>query len=235
MSTALDVMKIALGELRVLRPGEVPSSDEQDDLIMRLNAALETWAASDIIIYSMTDETRSLTTGDESFTIGSTGDWAVTRPTRVIRAFIRDSSGNDSPLEIIGKDRYDLIADKTPSNSQPGKLCYDPTYPNGTLYIYPPPTSGWTLHLIHEKPFTAFTDANTSFSFPPGYLEFMGYNFALRLAGPYNKTLSASTIAIAQQTKNSIEARNTSENPIRGTVSVPAGSGSGYNIVTDEG
>ena len=234
MTIALDVMKLALGEIRVLKPGETPAPEESDDFILRLNAALESWAAEGLLIPYLTEDTRALTAGVASITIGTVtpGTWTTARPVRVIRAYVRDASGNDTPVEIITRDRWDALVDKTPSNGIPEYLFYDATFPDGTVYLYPPDDGTRTLHLISEKQFTAFTDTNSSFSFPPGYLEFMGYNMAVRLAGPYNKALSPSTIALAQSTKRNIEDMNAAKSPIRGVVNVPAGNSGGFNILT---
>ena len=226
MSTALDVLKIALGEIRALKPGEQIPAEETEDLMMRLNAALETWAADGLLVPYLTEDSLLLTAGVSSITIGSVtpGTWNTVRPLRVVRAFVRDTNGYDSPLDILTRDQWDRIVDKTPvSNGEPNALYYDPSYPDGTIYLTLPSDGDDTLHLISEKPFTEFVDENADFSFPPGYLEFMGYNFALRIAGPYNKALSPSTVALAQSTKRNIEDTNGMRAPVRGVVNVPAG------------
>ena len=229
----MDVIKISLGELRVLKPGESPEAEETEDCVKRLNAMIASWAATEgFMLFTLTEETRALTAGTESFTIGSGADQDSVRPSRIdSRSFIRDASGNDTPINIITLAEYNSLSTKSPSNGLPADLYYDPAYPYGTVHLQPPPASGYTLHLVSEKQFTAFEDAYTSFAFPPEYLRCMGYNLAVEMAGPYNKQLSPSTVAIAQQTKKAIKGLNAASRPIpRDFSNVPCVGGGGRSF-----
>lgn len=223
--TASDIIKSALGEIGVIGIGETLEAEDGEDCLLRLNAMLNTLSGDDLMLYVFTQEQFDLTAGTVSYEIGEGAPLDTTRPERVDKtSFIRDSSGNDRSLQIITKDQYNALSSKTPGNSIPTHLYYDPLFPIGTVYLYPPSDGTHDLFLVSEKAFTEFTDLTSILSFPPGYREMLIYNLAVRLAGPYRKALSQVTISIATSSMRNIQDRNAAQRPIRGSVSVPAGS-----------
>ena len=223
------IVRMALGELRVLKPGETPGAEEMEDCIIRLNAMLETWATEGFMIHSLTKETRALVAGDADISIGIGGDWNTTRPIKIdSHTFLRDANANDTPVNLLTLAEYNAIVIKSTSNGMPLDIYYDPVYPLGMLYLYPPPASGYTLHLVSEKPFVSFEDEYTAYSFPTGYAECMAYNLTIRLAGPYNKQLSPSTVAIATKSMKTLKGINAASRPIpRDFSNVPCVGGGG--------
>ena len=64
------------------------------------NIMLTSW--EEILQYAPVEESaHTLTVGTQSYTIGTGGDIDTARPTNIVSAFIRDSSGNDYSLNII--------------------------------------------------------------------------------------------------------------------------------------
>ena len=85
----------------------------------------------------------------ETFTYTIPGDFAITRPLRITNAFTRiTASGNtglDYQIEIINQDKYTAIGYKGVSGPWPTALCYVTTYPLGSLYFYPNPSTAGSL------------------------------------------------------------------------------------------
>src|SRR5690606_23633345 len=81
-----------------------------------------------------------------TYTFGTGGNNA-TRPVSIYKAFVRDSGGIDTPVNIIGNDEYSDIALKTLSAGIPYNLYYRASYPLGVVSIFPAPVSGYTLYL----------------------------------------------------------------------------------------
>lgn len=228
MATYLDIVKMALGEIRVLKPGETPASEDTQDIIMHLNAMLASWAAEGLMIPVKTQENLTLT-GANPITIGQSGSPThnTVRPIRVMAdSYITDTNGNDLPIDLLTRAEYNAIVDKSTSADIPTGMFYDDTSPNGTIYFDVPPTAGLILHLVSDKPFTSVANENTTYSLPDEYKECIAYNLAVRIAGPYNKALAQSTVMLAASTKRTLEEKNAAKDPIKGVVAI---SSSGRN------
>lgn len=235
--TAQDIIKGALRKLRVYTPGQTIPGDEVADNLETLNALLDYWNSQRLMVYALTTEAFSLTSGKSLYTIGPGGDFSTVRPDSVDveSSFIRDSSSNDSGLKIMTQAEYNAITLKSGSglNGCPNRVWYDPKYPLGRIQFNCPLSSGYTFYLASCKPFTEFPDISTAFVFPAGYRLMFIYNLAVMLASEYGKPVTNDVGAIAAQTLSHIKAKNA--RPImayHGGVPVSGGGGSTFNTRT---
>jgi hypothetical protein len=68
-----------------------------------------------------------------------------------VEAYLRDSSGNDEPLELINRAEYEEIEDKTTSGP-PEKVYIDRLSANQNIYVYPVPSDGtYSLRLVFQS------------------------------------------------------------------------------------
>jgi hypothetical protein len=95
----------------------------------------------------------STSTGAQSYTVGTGGDFNVARPDRLEAAFVRQliPSGQnqiDFPLQILqAREDYNRIALKT-MGTLPQVIFYDSAYPLGVIYPWPvPQASIYQIHL----------------------------------------------------------------------------------------
>lgn len=182
--TGLDYISAALRLCGVVAPGETVGGPEGADGLSALNRMLDGWSMELGAILSETQESFTLTSSDESYTIGATGDLTTTRPIRVIAAVIRDSSSNDYTLRVVTNHEYQEIVTKEPGDGVPRIMAYNPAYPNATITFFPPPDTGYTFRLTSLKPLAAVTLAG-SYSVAPGYDDAIIYNLAYRLGMEY--------------------------------------------------
>lgn len=225
-STVLDIISSALRKIRVLGAGETPSSEDAEDCMIALNEMLDTWGSEIGPLHVFSTDTHTLTAGTGSYTIGLNGDINTTRPidVNVLGSFTRDSGGTDYYFNRrLSQQEYNQIADKTPGNSYPYAMFYDPTYERGTIYIYPTPSSGLTLHLLSAKPFTAYNDIYTVFSLPPGYKQAVIYNLAVEIAEDFGKAASPAVVRKAMMLKGTLEARNHAQRLSAMKLGIPTG------------
>lgn len=96
------------------------------------------------------------------------------------------------PLEIsrtiITDQAQWAIQIKTLSNAQFTVVYYNPTFPFGTVFLWPlPNTTENQLVLYLQSVFSGFDGLTTNYEFPdiPGYAEALQYNLDLRLFTPY--------------------------------------------------
>jgi hypothetical protein len=203
MSTASQIIKRSLRLINVLASGETPDASMQADSLEAMNAMLDAWRTESLMVYAMRTESLTLT-GASSYTIGASGDLNTTRPIKIEEAYWR-SGDIDYPIQIAQSLSYARIADKTTSGD-PDWLYYEPAYPLGTLFLHPIPTSG-TLKLVTWVPLTSFI-ASDEVSLPPGYLEAITYQLAMRLAAEYGRPIPQEVAAIGSAAKKDIKRMN---------------------------
>jgi hypothetical protein len=131
-------------------------------------------------IFFETLDSLTWTGGQQSRTIGATGDLAVSRPQQIVAAQFRQSSTIDLPLRIITFDEYQRTVVKTLSVQYPQFLAYNPTVTNGTLYIWPVPPADATIRLTSRKALSAIAALSDTVTLPPGLQEMVRYNLAMR-------------------------------------------------------
>jgi hypothetical protein len=226
MSTANDIITMALKICAVKQPGETPSSEEANDCLTSLNFMLDKWNNEKLMLYYNLNSTKALTASDYEYTIGSGGDWNIARPIKIESAFIRDTSSIDTPVEIISNNEYQGIADKT-STGRPEKLFYNPLYPLGYIYLYPAPSTTYTLGISQLSALAQMTLAAT-IALPNGYLYALATNLALEIAPMFGKTVSEIMFKNAADAKHNLKATN--EMPSKLDTSVDILGGSSFDI-----
>jgi len=148
----------------------------------------------------------------DTFTYTVPGNFAIPRPIRITNAFTRitasGSTGLDYQIEIINRDKYTAIGLKGLAGPWPTMLYYDPTYPYGTLYFYPNPSSGGVLHLWTDAIFSDFSTLNQAINLPQGYARAIKKNLAMELAPEYGKAVSPLLARQAMESKMAVKKLN---------------------------
>ena len=204
MATASAIIRRSLRLIGAIAAGETPSSNEQADALEALNAMLDLWRTSSLSVYALRDETLTLT-GAASYTIGTGGDLNTTRPVKIESAYERVSD-TDYPLRLASANAWYQLAAKSTTSDVAEWLYYEPSYPLGTLYLYPQATTG-ELHLVTWVPLTAFAAAD-EVALPPGYQDAITYNLAVRLAPEYGRPVTPELAAIARDAMSRLERVN---------------------------
>lgn len=208
MSTALDTITRAMKIAGVLGQNETPSSSEADDGLVSLNDMLESMSIDRTYIYSVNQNSFPLVNGTASYTIGTTGDFVMARPSKIDYVFIR-INGVDFPLKEINSQDYDAIPVKT-NGEFPMYFYYDAAFPLGRIYIYGVPTQG-TIFIDTWQVVTQFTNLATNITYPPGYSRMIKYNLAKEIAPDYGMTLTPEAMQIAIESLANIKDRNLPE------------------------
>jgi hypothetical protein len=205
-TTARTLILSALRKIRAVSPEETPPAYQIENGLEALNDLLSSWAAERLLVYSIAQRTGALVNGTNSYTIGSGATFNLTRPQRIERAFIRISN-IDYPLEIVTRDSYMGIPDKTAAG-QPDRLYYDASYSQGKVYVYPTPEQSYTLYMDNWEPLTEFATSTTSYTFPLEYKLAIKTNLPLVLAPEYGKTVDPDLRELARTSKGAIKRLN---------------------------
>jgi hypothetical protein len=238
--TIYDLIKTALQEIGALAADETPSGSDTQLALKTLNMMLGAWSADNLRVRATVQENFPLVADTRSYTIGSTGVFATVKPLKILGAFVRDSSNNDSGLNIIGEDLYNSFTDKMISSGAPEDLYYDPgltqqTAHLGTIFLSPIPSAADTLFIESQKVLTSISSVGATATFEPPYFEALAYNLAIRLWRKFhegNEPIPMDTLRMASDSLLVIERMN-SVTPIAG-ISIPGQSGGGFNVNTGD-
>lgn len=203
MTTARTIIKRALQKNGVLTKGETPSGDEASDGLDALNDLIASWSNDSLLIYARTLESFPLVGGQQTYTIGTGGDFNTERPLQIVDAYAR-IGGTDYRLSIINDTAFDGIVQKDISNAIPEVLYYRASNPLGQISIWPKSTGG-TLFLRTEKQLTQIASLDTDVEFPPGWERALIYNLAMEIAGEYGQPVGEDVYQIAMDSLNKIK------------------------------
>lgn len=193
--TMQDLCAQALRESGAYGVGQTPLAMDITDAWFRLQTMLQEWNTRRWLVFHL--KTILFTsTGAVTYSVGPGGDFDTgtgsQRPDKIESAFLRQLTQSqpnqiDYPLELLqSMEDYNQIALKE-LVSFPGKVFYDPSWPLGTLYVWPVMAANIYATGITVKDVlpSSFPTANTIFNIPFSYYSAMLYNLALRLRPKY--------------------------------------------------
>ena len=208
-----DIIEPALRDLGVLQAGEAATAADSADALVALNNLLDQWALEPLTVYTWTRTVKAITASDGEYSIGSGGDVNIARPARIDRVTLIDTAqdpDHESPLARLTEREYQNIPQKAQESEQPDSFYYNPTYPTGTLYLFPVPSgSDLSFAVYVQTAVPQFSTAQESVSLPPGYERMLVKNLALELAPSYGvRSLNPLLVAQAADAKAAVKRAN---------------------------
>ena len=205
--SAYELVRGALRKIGAIATGETPSADEMNDGIDSLNDLLETWSLENLLLYANANLVVTCVGGQIRYAIGPTGDWVGPRPIRINGAFCT-VNGVDFSINTVGKDQYDQIAIKYQPGDIVEQLYYENDSPNGSVYLFPVPTTNIQLSLDTDRILTMITNPAQAINFPPGYYIALQHTLATMLAPDYGRPVDPVISAIAARTTANLKRAN---------------------------
>jgi len=195
-TTPTDIATTALYEAGAVSLGQTPLAEYVQEALVRLQWMVQQWAVQRFLVYSLVSKGVE-TTGQFTYSVGPGGDFDTgtgsQRPPAIQSGFLRQpvaSGGIPVDLDItIMKSREDYNRVRLKHLvSQTLSVYYEETYPLGTVYPWPVPTSNiyelW-LSWLAPLPNNLATEPTQNFVLPYEYYNTMIYNLAMRLRGKY--------------------------------------------------
>lgn len=167
--TAKTLIQAAYRLLGNLRHGQTASDDALTDGLSMLNDMLDAWAVERLTIPVIARNEVALVAAQQTYFIGTGGDWVIQRPTRIERCgYISNSV--ETPIEVLTVQRWAEITSKSMTGAYPRGVYFDGDAQLMRAQVFPVPTdSSVTLALYGWQPFQAFADIDTTnYDFPPG-------------------------------------------------------------------
>jgi hypothetical protein len=210
--TPADLVEASLKRLRVVMAGGTPSAEDQADAFTRLNSLVRSWSLQPGTIHQVVRTTWTITASQASYTVGTSGNVAITRPaspSAINGVTVQDTS--QSPvLEYpavtpMDEDAYMAIPQKALTSTLPTSWYYAPTTPTGTLYPIPIPTSTTLQGVIYvPTPVAEFAALSTTIFLPDGYDLALTENLAVLLAPEFGVPLDPVLVQSARESKRAI-------------------------------
>jgi len=166
----------------VTRTGQTPSADALADGLSTLNGMLDAWANERLMVPMIVRRVLDLIAGQQTYTIGTAGNWNVPRPMRIEGAGLI-SGTTETPMDhALTFQHWAAISNKSQSG-RPYKLYYDKAFPLGNVSLWPvPDDSSLDVALYCWAPLLAFADlATTQYDLPAGYELALRFNLAVNL------------------------------------------------------
>lgn len=194
MTTANDIIILALKDAQILDEDETPSATLVTDVFTTLKQLLTTWQVTPGFPWA-SQEISFVPDGSETYTLGLVIGATVSTSNKINSAFYR-VGGLDYPIEQLDTmEEYNRICLKTLS-SYPAVFYYESTYPLGTLYIYPQPNTG-EVHLIMPVSLPEYTGTANALSFPPEYELAIRFSLAEIICIMMGKKLDPAMVGMA--------------------------------------
>jgi len=196
---ALQIIESAMRVTNALASGETPTAAEQQDALSILNLMLDAWSADRLMVFTITISEFPLIVGQQTYALGTGGDFDIPRPARLDRAGIvslnNPSQPLELPLEMLTTDQWAAVPVKNITSALPQKLYNDGAFPFMNLSFWCVPTQTVNVRLYYWTLLQQFADLTTDYEFPPGYFEAIKYNLAVRLAAENIGTLISPAVA----------------------------------------
>lgn len=236
--TARDLLTATLRLIGVVASGETPTAAELNDGLVTLNTFISYLQTQGRTVYTFTRVTKAIVASQASYTIGAAGEINRARPLQITKASVLLTSPDpdlEIPLRILAEDEWRDLSTKPLTGTLPTELYYNPTYPLGTIHLWPIGTDiTVSLVLYLEEPVGTLATLDTVLSYPPGYERMLKYKMAVELAPEYQRQLDPVVVQTAAEAWAGVK-RSTYRPQLLRVDAALLGGGGRYNIRTDGG
>lgn len=205
--TVIEIIKRAYRLIGVYSIGETPTADESIDGLAALNAMLDEWSTENLMSSVQVLDTISLSANVSTYTLGATGTVVTGRPDILADSSYIEYLGVSYPMTIGTLDEYNSVTLKNTNTAMPFMLWYNPTFPNGTLTVFPTPTLALTLKLWSIKPIS-YVNLTDTVALPPAYENAITMNLACALAAEFGMPIPPMLGRNAAMAKKKVKRRN---------------------------
>ena len=234
MPTVRDLISDSHKVIGVLGTGGTLGDALADTGLTFFRRMLDTANAKRLCIGTVSRLTVTWTANQGSRTIAASGaNLAAQRPEWLDRWGVIPSGETDEAIikRPLTRQEYQEIPDKAATAAYFSELSYEPTYPYGTITVYPVPTTAPTLVLYTPTAITAGSSVtlNTDLSYAPGYEEFFLYALAKRLAPIFSRPWTATLQQLEMDAVRTVAAKNVRVEQRRNDPAL-VGSGGSFDI-----
>ncbi len=223
------------------------SNSQYIDGLWELNQQISQWKAQRNMVYAILRTIWNIKIGQggptNPYLVGpGSPDIDLERPVRIEAAgyiFTNATPNIEQPFDILSAQEYEALSPKDLTSGNPTKLYYEPSVPNGKIYVWPISASGVVTKgsLYTWQTVNQFLNATDPIVTAPAYVDAMTYNLAIRLAArnPNRQKLSSWALVNAREGVAFIKSVNAPpylQQVERGCMGVGQGRGN-FNILSN--
>ena len=206
MTAVTDIISQSLRDIGVLGDGQTPSAEQANSAFVTIKQMMAAWNTENLYVFAQV-ETSFTPTAALSYTVGTGGDISMTRPSSIDAAFYRLGT-LDTPIQILQSfEDYERIPFKTLPGSYPAALYYNPTYPLGTIYLFPQATTG-TVRIVSRVQFPAYSTIADSIGIPDEDAMAVRYSLSELLAAENQVPLRPDVAMMAKRYRAALKRAN---------------------------
>ena len=197
------IARAALREIGIVDPIEAGAAELIDDALTVGTDLLDTWRTDQLTASGVTRSVYSLTTNQQSYTIGSAGNFDQDYPTDILRWSVIPDDDATNPVEQhrgrpLTDDEWQGIRVKSTTGSAPSQMWYDKRYAAGfgrCLFWPIPDNADVDIVLYGRVPAITSLVAATSYDLQPGFARALKLGLANELAESGRYEVPDSTVA----------------------------------------
>lgn len=185
--TLTGLLTESLNALQILEAGGAAnlSTQQLDDALIVANQLIDSKSQDPYMANSASVNPFALSSGTQSYNIGSGQTWNLVRPSDIVAAELKLANGYSAPVKIVNAVEWASIDDRDRSSYLVQNLFYDRGSPTIGLVRLSPIPLGGTMEIISWAAMTAFADKTTPITISPGYSRWLVLAFALEIAPSY--------------------------------------------------
>lgn len=164
--------------------GDTIPANDIANCAQALNVMVKAMVMEGLPLWCLQELTIPLVAGQAAYDISAAAGMPL--PPRILQAFIRDASDNDTEISQVARADYNRLGQKT-SEGVPNQGYYDPQLGAGlfTLYNVPADTLS-TLHVIIQRQIQDFNLSTDNPDFPQEAYQFLKWCLADEIALEYH-------------------------------------------------
>ena len=206
MTAVTDILNQSLKDVGVVGDGQTASSEQIDSAFVTFQQMLAMWQSDSMYVYAQV-ETSFNATSALSYTVGSGGNFNIVRPAKIDYAFFRIND-LDYRIDLLHSfEEYEAIAQKTLLGAYPCVGYYNPSYPLGTLYVYPQIASG-AIKIVTRIQFPVYATVADDLDIPPEDALAVRYSLAELLSAENQTPLRPDVAALAKRARTIMKRKN---------------------------
>ena len=206
-NTPTAIIEDAMLEAGLLQEGATPSSEQYARNMRRLRDIINFYQTQGVKLFLLSDQSVTLTEGDDTYTIMSGGDVNIDRPMQVIQAYWLSSTNIRRDLSLISWNEY-LRLGQIGEEGSINSIFVNKQYNQFIIKTWPEPTSTdatGTLHLLIRKQAANPLNLTTTIEFPPEWRIFLHWELARQLSHGQPEGVRAWCAAQAETYRQALE------------------------------
>lgn len=197
-STGLQIVQDALALSNAVGTDQTLTADENATCLRLFNRLLDIFSTRNLAVYGQANQTFNTVSGTGTYTIGTGGAWATTRPERINAPAYSTISGVTFPCMPMTQGEYNLIAYKAQTQDWPDRYLYVNDNPLGIITLFPVPSAITPVTFSIDRVLTQLTTLATNVAFPPGYELVFQYKLGVMLMPFFGKKVRDYPDIVAQ-------------------------------------